>query len=898
MKVQTSNVLCYLRLLVLTGFISGYGAAVFSAQAGNAATKATIGVMSHTDFVPDRAQPQRGRLIGLPDVLAERIIEHLSNSKRFTLVDRTALRRVVLEQRFGQGIQKTYLDRTLDKAIDAMENIHGGYAVVAPDPVSPVGRARVGGGTVGTTGTLSDYNDLIKDFQDLGTTLGADYLVLGNLEKLDRSTSETAVPYSTTGRSVRKNLVDARLRLRVIDVKSGTVAGATSIRTKLSETLFEGKSSDTDQFTFYDHLGRLAAAKVLDVTFPARIVSLDPMLISRGSNDGVEKGDLYLIEYIDPFRFISNPSSGRMCYAVAAAAPVPLTRTEGAAPKPAQLPRVALGLVKSGSTARTGLDAQQHSPVFTDTIVSRLTQTRRFQMIDRQEVDQLLTEQQAQALTENRDMPSAMGTLKGADYLVYGSLASFSIEERVERLPNSSRSFRRTIGRVEGNMRVVDARSGDVLESRKISVDQPVDPAATETRKITLLADAYAEQVVLMLMNSIYPIKVAHVSADGSVYINRGNDGGLYLGEVLTVYRPGQAIIDPDTGVQLGVEETLAGEVTVTEVEDARSKGRLAEGGAISRGDLLKRTLKNKGRRASAAVREQASAPSRSGGMLAKRDAPGKPQQKATIAVGLLKVTPGAYTSRLTPGAVKQLTDELILKLHNSNRFVVMERQEVDQILDEKAFEAIASGGDIQDRLRELVGADYLIHGEIINYYIKTEQKKIPYTDEIQITAIGMAEGILRIVDVHTGAMNAGSKVLIREKYGRANDSNLVFNDMRDRFTTEAVGLIVARLYPIKILGMTADGTLYLNQGEDAGLKQGARFGVMRPGQELIDPDTGRSFGSAETKVAEVEITDVETNRSRARLISGREARRGDILRKSQAVERKPPEPEVLQPAW
>jgi len=336
----------------------------------------------------------------------------------------------------------------------------------------------------------------------------------------------------------------------------------------------------------------------------------------------------------------------------------------------------------------------------------------------------------------------------------------------------------------------------------------------------------------------------------------------------------------------------------VTEVEDARSKGRLAEGGAISRGDLLKRTLKNKGRRASAAVREQASAPSRSGGMLAKRDAPGKPQQKATIAVGLLKVTPGAYTSRLTPGAVKQLTDELILKLHNSNRFVVMERQQVDQILDEKAFEAIASGGDIQDRLRELVGADYLIHGEIINYYIKTEQKKIPYTDEIQITAIGMAEGILRIVDVHTGAMNAGSKVLIREKYGRANDSNLVFNDMRDRFTTEAVGLIVARLYPIKILGMTADGTLYLNQGEDAGLKQGARFGVMRPGQELIDPDTGRSFGSAETKVAEVEITDVETNRSRARLISGREARRGDILRKSQAVERKPPEPEVLQPAW
>ena len=86
----------------------------------------TIAVLAHTDFVPDRTGIVDRTKIGLPDVLTERMIEHLTNSKRFIPVDRTALRRTVLEQRFGQNLAKTYLDQTLDKAISAMEYVDGG----------------------------------------------------------------------------------------------------------------------------------------------------------------------------------------------------------------------------------------------------------------------------------------------------------------------------------------------------------------------------------------------------------------------------------------------------------------------------------------------------------------------------------------------------------------------------------------------------------------------------------------------------------------------------------------------------------------------------------------------------------------------------------------------------
>ena len=930
----------------------GENAASKSEKRSSQGTKSTIAVLSRSDFVPDRVQPP-GPIIGLPDVLAGRILEHLTNSKRFIPVERKALRKVVLEQRFGQDLRKTYLDRTLDRAIDVMEDVHGKQKVsgVSRSPVEPkpIGRGiGKGEGSIGSTGALANYDDILKDFRDLGTAVGANYLVLGNLEKLSRRTREIAVPYSTERRKVRQNIVDARIRLRVIDVKQGTVIGATSFRTRVKENLFEGKKTDTDEYSFYDHLGRLAATKVLDVTFPARIVSTDPLVISRGKNDGVKEGDLYLIEregkevkdqkgiviarlkteigvvkvarmqdtisHVTPLRgkgfsggdlaSLDVEASEAAAAPVPTSSPVPLTG-RGAEQSKTALPRVALGLIKSGSTAQTGKDAAKHTPIFTDTIISRLTQTKRFQMVDRQEVDQLLNEQTFQALQEGRDLPSVVGALKGADYLVYGSLASFGVEDEVTQLPDSKRIFKRKVGHVEGNMRIVDARSGDILESRKISVKEPVDASAKGTRIVTALADAYAEQVVLVLMNAIYPIKVAAVSSDGTVYVNRGSDGGLFVGEVLDAFRPGEPVLDPDTGVQLGVQETLIAQMVIDEVGDARSKGRLVEGSNLSKGDILKRTAEHKGKRAGEAL---AARVSRSGaqlpgsGLVAART-PSVVKEtvssRATLAVGLLRLNPNARTTNFRKGHMKRLTDDLIVKLTNTNRFAVMERQEVDQVLDEKAFEAVAKGGDIRGRLSELAGADYLIHGEITNFYTTTERKRVPYLDEVQVRVTGIAEGTLRVVDVHSGTVMAAEKLRMHKRIKDAGDPTQVVSDLIDRFTTEAVSRIVDRIYPIKLLGISGDGTIYLNRGADGGLQTGTVFDVMRPGQELRDPDTGLSFGSAETKVGSVKIVAVENYRARARIISGQSAQAGDILRKPQELPKKAKaKPKVLRPAW
>ena len=57
---------------------------------------------------------------------------------------------------------------------------------------------------------------------------------------------------------------------------------------------------------------------------------------------------------------------------------------------------------------------------------------------------------------------------------------------------------------------------------------------------------------------------------------------------------------------------------------------------------------------------------------------------------------------------------------------------------------------------------------------------------------------------------------------------------------------------------------------------------VMRPGEELIDPDTGLSLGSMETRVGEIEVvnnTVGDGKASQCKVLSGAGFERGDIVR-------------------
>jgi curli biogenesis system outer membrane secretion channel CsgG len=869
---------------------------------------ASIAVISAGDFLPDNVGPSLG---GLPDELSARIMERLTVSQRFTIIERTATRRMVLEQRFGNGQSATDVDHVLEKAVGSMELIAGD--------------------TLKTAGELAKENDALKDFQDLGTVMGADYIVYAKLEKMDKSADKTAVPFSDSKRSVTSNNVDVRLYLRTIDTARGIVVGAASLHTTISETLLSGQKSQQDSFSVFDVIGLEAAGKIIDMVYPARIVSAEPWIVNRGANDGAKIGDIYQIHregkaikdtngvqlgrvetevgsvkltQVQDNISVLQVISGELALndlarlganlgeanstAIQPAASVGLTRQAtniGAG----QLPRLALGLVKMGSTANTGKDADQDIPYFTDTLISLISQTKRFQLIDRQEVDQLLDEQIAQALAENRDLPGAMGTLQGADYLLYGSVSKMGLREKETKLPGSNRTLKTKLAYVEGNIRIVDARSGDIVASRKISVSESYPDAMVDSLIKVKVADSFGEQIVLNLMNAVYPIKVAAVTADGTVYINRGNDGGLSEGEALQAFRPGQAIIDPDTGVQLGVTETALGEVQVFEVEDARAKGSSAN--TLQIGDLLKRSNQNKGKRTSVAANQTQN---RSGANLGRSAG----TNKVTLAVGKIQRDEQGNTKALTN--INRVTDDLMVKLTNTSRFQLLERSEVDQIIDEKIFNAGVGNQNISASLQNLVGADYLIHGTINEFIINSQRTQVAALGESQLRSDGVIEASLRIVDVHTGKVVAADKIRIDKRLQANRNNGMLINDLLDGFTSEMVVRILGRLYPIKIIGGSGD-KVFVNRGEDGGLRMGDQYLVMRPGEEMIDPDTGISFGFDEIQIAKLELTRIEPSRSQAKITSGSDVQNGDILRmvqtpKSSGANQDKPKRKVRKP--
>lgn len=77
-------------------------------------------------------------------------------------------------------------------------------------------------------------------------------------------------------------------------------------------------------------------------------------------------------------------------------------------------------------------------------------------------------------------------------------------------------------------------------------------------------------------------------SSAGKIYINAGTDAGVKVGDEFTVYKAGQELVDPDSGLSLGVEETLAGKVQVIKTMPKFSITSITSGGGFGKGDIIR----------------------------------------------------------------------------------------------------------------------------------------------------------------------------------------------------------------------------------------------------------------------------------------------------------------------
>jgi TolB-like protein len=220
------------------------------------------------------------------------------------------------------------------------------------------------------------------------------------------------------------------------------------------------------------------------------------------------------------------------------------------------------------------------------------------------------------------------------------------------------------------------------------------------------------------------------------------------------------------------------------------------------------------------------------------------------------------------------LTSELMTFLVKTNKFDVVERSRMKDILAEQEFsESGYISPETAVKLGKLIGADYFVMGRIEQFQAGLEAKKIPYTNEVQRQYEGKITVNVRIVDSRGGKIVTANKFTVEhEDRDRRQDKEVTPDDfldaLKEKAVKEIVNGVVEGVFPLKIVKIMGD-KVYINRGTGVSFKVGDILAVLSQGEGLIDPDTGESLGSAEEEIGRVEVVTIQKKFSTAKILSG-----------------------------
>lgn len=231
---------------------------------------------------------------------------------------------------------------------------------------------------------------------------------------------------------------------------------------------------------------------------------------------------------------------------------------------------------------------QFETSALTNKFITALVTTRKFDVVERSRVDTILNEFQ---MSESGIMDPARaaraGKMIGADYFLMGELSVFTINVNWRRIPNTSKLSRTITAQIIVDMRIVDTRTSRIVSADKGEARheaRSMHDTQVETIFPPDMIDALQRQLcdalTIKTIDGVYPVRVIGVSG-GTVSLNRGQGGGLEVGQVLDVFAEGEEMIDPDTGESLGSEEVKLGSIRVTEVLPRFSKAVPMDGNAV-----------------------------------------------------------------------------------------------------------------------------------------------------------------------------------------------------------------------------------------------------------------------------------------------------------------------------
>ena len=232
-------------------------------------------------------------------------------------------------------------------------------------------------------------------------------------------------------------------------------------------------------------------------------------------------------------------------------------------------------------------------------LVDRISATRKFDVVGRTDLNEVLKEQDLGA-SGNVDAKTAAkaGKLAGAKYLLVATVDDFQDYVETATFEGTGRTATKRVFRFSIVGKIYDSSTGKLLESANYQTGNDEFKQIQQERSYSVkdgelsdemmvaVAQTSATRIATHVADVIFPPKVL-IRRDNVVTINRGEGGGVAVGEVYNVFAQGEELKDPDTGEVLGREEVKVGKVKISQVNAKTSLADIVEDTGIDKGAVL-----------------------------------------------------------------------------------------------------------------------------------------------------------------------------------------------------------------------------------------------------------------------------------------------------------------------
>jgi len=248
----------------------------------------------------------------------------------------------------------------------------------------------------------------------------------------------------------------------------------------------------------------------------------------------------------------------------------------------------------------------------TEALTTVLVRTGRFVVLERAAMQAVQAEQQIGASgAVTKETAAQSGALLGAQVLITGDITGFTYERSglggalTNIVKGLSVAAERVSAEVIIDLRLIDASTGEVLMSHKgvgkasqtglaadlIKDEKNYSGSATLTTPLgqasrQALQNAVAG-VLLGMPNAKWGGRIVDVR-EGVIYLNAGQDQGVRVGMQLDVYEVQPALVDPETGKNLGAPDRMIGSIVVSQVLEKFSTAKMLSGEGFSRGNIVR----------------------------------------------------------------------------------------------------------------------------------------------------------------------------------------------------------------------------------------------------------------------------------------------------------------------